>query len=67
MDSEQARELRQSLLWQELVKDLEDDINGLKEQLVNCAVPERVTRIQERILTIKAVINKPNSIIDSEE
>lgn len=68
MEAQEAKELKQSILWEAYKKELEEDIEKLKEQLVNCQVPEKIVRYQEKIQTLREVMgSRLESIADSGE
>jgi len=62
---EEAKELKQTLLWDVFCKELETMIETERGRLEN-ASEERVKMIQERIRTLRNIKKLPQDIIDRE-
>ena len=65
MNPEQAKELKQSLLWAEFLKELGKRVDSSLEKLRRCS-PEELPRVQERIQTLEGVSRLPDDVIDRE-
>ena len=67
MNSEQAKALKHSELWEEFCKYLNSEIEKIKEQMIFCQEYQAILRRQEQIKTIRSVMNIPDEIIESGE
>lgn len=65
MNTETAQELRQSILWTEILKELDTRIIYLMSKLRSCS-PEQLVEIQASIRCFEALKNLPQDVIDRE-
>ena len=66
MNTEDAKSLKQSSLWDALSKEIDEKVDALKESLVN-ATAENVVVLQQSIKALRCVQNMPQDIIEREE
>jgi hypothetical protein len=66
MTSEQAKELKQTILWEGLCSEINLMVEGAKDHLVTCK-PEDTPKFQERIKALRSIISLPQDVIDREE
>lgn len=66
MNLERARELKDSLMWGEVVEELNKKIFHLSERLHKCTV-EELKDIQTEIKVYQSVKSLPDDIISREE
>ena len=64
MESDRAKELKESELWREFVVELEADIEKLKERLVFEQDREKIVGLQFSINSVRSVIKKPDEIVE---
>ena len=65
MNVEQAMELKQSLLWQEIVKELDRKIEYETVKLLTCK-PEDLPVIQATVLCYQALTRLPADVMERE-
>jgi hypothetical protein len=63
MNIEQAKELRQTILWEEVCKELDMYIHGEMEKLKSCST-EELKAVQRTIRTLEMVKRLPENVID---
>ena len=66
MNIEQAKELKNTILWTELCKEIDTYITFEMSKLINCK-PEELTDIQGRIKVWQSVKDIPDNVIDREQ
>ena len=66
MTSDQAVELRNSLLWRELLKEIDKFVEYETQKLLFCTDKE-LPQIQERVKALQKVTRLPQDIIEREE
>ena len=66
MTGEQAKALRNDGHWKAFEQVLLEDIDGLKEELVS-ATGEDALRVQEKIKTIRLVMNRLDYLAEDDE
>lgn len=66
MNAEQAKEMRQTVIWEEFCHELDKIIAGEVERLKSCS-PDELKAVQRSIRTLEGVKRLPEDIIDREE
>ena len=66
MNLERARELKSSLLWADVMEELDKEVFHLTQKLQTCA-PEQLRDLQGEIRITRALKNLPERIIAREE
>ena len=65
MNIERAKELKSSLLWGDVMEELDKEVFHLTQKLHTCT-PEQLKDIQNEIKITRALKNMPDRIIDRE-
>ena len=63
MDAERAQECKTSLMWAEIVEEVERKIHYESQKLRTCK-PEELLLVQAKILAYESIKNLPNDVID---
>ena len=63
MTPEQAKELKQTILWTEFCKEVDLKINYYIQQLTTCE-PEELCAIQKQISSLQVVKQIPDDVLD---
>jgi len=66
MNVEQAKELKNTILWEEFCKEIDSRIEGKLAGLLLCK-PEDLLGAQKEIMALNEVKNIPQDIIDNNE
>jgi hypothetical protein len=67
MTIEQAKELKQSVLFSMLCDEIRDRIEKLRTKLEDCPQGTPMTLIQAKIATYRELLTLPQDVIDREE
>lgn len=66
MSSDRAKELKNSLLWADVVEELDKKIYHITQTLITCK-PEELLDKQKEIKALESVKRLPDDVIDREE
>lgn len=66
MTPDQAKELKNTILWEEFCKEIDKKINYEMHKLTTVA-PEYLLSVQQMISSLQSIKNIPDDVIDREE
>lgn len=65
MNVEQAKELKNTILWEEFCKEVDRKVDYQKTLLLRCG-PEELVSHQEMVKALESIKNIPDDVIDRE-